>query len=441
MLIEPRRARQKAVCMLAVLAALATGAAGAWGDNWPTWRGPSHDGVSREKGVPATWSETKNIAWKLTLPGMGMSTPVVWDNRIFLTSARGQDLVLLCVGTDGKLVWERKLGSSTRDVVRREGGIQANEACASCTTDGKRVWALVGSGDLGCFDVGRDEIWRCNIQERYGKYNIYHGIHFSPLVHKDRVYLALLHSAGQWVVALDKNTGKEIWKLARPSDAKKESREAYTSPIIWNTGKDEHLIIHGGDYTTAHRLDDGSEVWRLPLNEPKKYLEAFRMIATPIATPEMLIIPTTKNFSRGKGGPVIALKPGAEGGLIPGGPFELWRVPTGVPDVASPLYHDGLLYLCQENGFLVCADGKTGKELYQERLPDARYRASPVYADGNVYVTGYQGTVTVVKAGPKFDVLAENELSDTFAASPAIANGRIYLRGFKTLYCVGPGNP
>jgi outer membrane protein assembly factor BamB len=300
-------------------------------DNWPSWRGPDHNGISQEKSLPTDWAETKNIAWKLTLPGMGGSTPIVWKDRIFLTCGRDKDLVLLCVSTKGKILWDRKLGGSTRDVVKREGGIQANDTCASCSTDGAHVWALVGSGDLACYDFEGKELWHCNIQERYGKYNIYHGIHTSPLVFGERVYLALLHSDGKWVVALDKRTGQEVWKVLRPTDAKNESRDAYTSPIIWDTGKVKHLIVHGSDYTTAHRLEDGGEVWRLALNDKKPYLAAFRMIATPIATPELLIIPTTKNFSQGKGGPVIALRPGATDTIAAGSPLEAWRVPTGAP--------------------------------------------------------------------------------------------------------------
>jgi outer membrane protein assembly factor BamB len=247
-----------------------------------------------------------------------------------------------------------------------------------------------------------------------------------------------LHSAGHWVVALDKKTGDEVWKMDRPTDAKKESREAYTSPIIWDTGSDKYLIVHGADYTTAHRLDDGSEVWRLELNQKQGYLEAFRMIASPIATPDMLLIPTTKNFSRGKGGPVIALKPGAKGTLAAGSTFEWWRTATGAPDVSSPVLYDGLVYLCEEIGFLSCLDAKTGKEAYRERLPDpGPFRASPLAADGKIYLTGYGGSVTVVKAGPKFEVLTHNDLEDNFTASPAVANGRIYLHGYKGLYAIG----
>jgi len=422
---------------VAALAAFASGPCVLWADNWPSWRGPQHNGICREKNLPIEWTETKNLAWKLPLPGMGGSTPAIWNDHIFLTCSREKDLLLLCVSTAGKVLWERQLGATTRDVVLREGAVQANEACASPSTDGTHVYALVGSGDLACFDFDGKEIWKCNIQERYGKYNIYHGIHGSPLVFEDRLYLALLHSAGHWVVALDKKAGNEVWKLARPTDAKSESREAYTSPIIWDTGGNKHLIVHGADYTTAHRLEDGSEVWRLELNEKKGYLTAFRMIATPIATGDMLLIPTTKNFSKGKGGPVIALKPGAKGTIAAGSSFEWWRMPAGAPDVSSPLLYDGLLYLCEETGFLSCADAKTGKAIYRERLPDpGPFRASPVAAEGNIYLTGYGGTVTVVKAGPKFEVLAHNELADTFTASPAIANGRIYLHGYKGLYAV-----
>ena len=175
---------------LFVIAAIFGGSCVLLADNWPTWRGPRSNGISTEKNLPTEWSETKNVAWKLPLPGMGGSTPVIWNDRIFLTCSRDKDLLLFRVSTAGKVLWERKLGVTTRDVVLRENAVQANEACASPSTDGTHVYALVGSGDLACLDFDGNIIWKCNIQERYGKYNIFHGIHTSPLVFGDRLYLA-----------------------------------------------------------------------------------------------------------------------------------------------------------------------------------------------------------------------------------------------------------
>lgn len=397
-------------------------------DNWPHWRGPTYNGISQEKGLPLYWSETKNLAWKLPLPGRGGSTPVVWGDRIFLTSGDGKDLALLCVGTDGKLLWKRKLGTPERLFIK---GDEANESSASPSTDGKHVFAFVGSGEFACFDFDGNEVWKFNVQERYGKFKIQHGLHTTPLLYEDRLYLSLLHSNGHWVVALDKASGKEIWKVARPSDAESESKESYASPCLWRGGKEPAVVILGADYATAHSLKDGKELWRLgDLNPKTKYNFAFRIISTPVAGKDLLIVPTARNTV------VVALKPGAEGMIRAGDPAEAWRKTVGSPDVPSPFIHEGLVYLCRENGVLSCLDAYTGKELYQERLHEARYRASPVYADGKILCSARDGTFTVLKPGRKAEVLAVNSLDDAFTASPAIAHGRIYLRGFGNLYAI-----
>src|SRR5260370_32069559 len=173
-------------------------------------------------------------------------------------------------------------------------------------------------------------------------------------------------------------------------------------------------------------------MWRLgDVNPKSKYHPTLRLVSSPVATSDLIVVPTAKN------GPVVGVKPNANGLIGAGNAFEQWRRNRDTPDVSSPLIHDGLVYLCREIGILICMDAKTGKELYQERLHSARYRASPVYADGKIYCTARDGTFTVVKPGPKFERLAENQLPDQFASSPAISNGTIYLRGFETLYAVG----
>jgi outer membrane protein assembly factor BamB len=173
-------------------------------------------------------------------------------------------------------------------------------------------------------------------------------------------------------------------------------------------------------------------VWRLgDLNPKARYSTAFRIIASPVASPDVLVVPTAR------GGIVVGVKPGAKGILPEGSAHELWRKTKGAPDVPSPLVHNGLVYLCRENGILQCWEAKTGRELYQERLFSDRYRASPVYVDGKVILSSRNGTFSVVKAGPRFQLLASNTLPDAFTASPAISDGRIYLRGFSHLYAIG----
>lgn len=403
-------------------------AAPAWSDNWPSWRGSERTGVSKEAGLPLEWGERKNIAWKFPMPGRGGATPIVWRDRIFLTSGEGDDQVLLCLSTDGKQLWKRKVGSGGRATIK---GDEANETSASPSSDGKHVYAFVGTGQLASYDFDGNEVWKVDIQDRYGKFMIQHGLHSTPVLHGGRLYLSLLHSGGHWVVALDKATGKEVWKVERQSDAEGESREAYASPCLWQNGKETCLVVLGCDYTTGHRLSDGKEIWRLgDLNPKAGYSTAFRIISSPVAAADALLVPTAR------GGLVIAVKPGARGTINAGTAFELWRKPKGSPDVPSPLVYNGLVYLCRENGVLNCWDVKTGKEVYQARLHADRYRASPVYGDGRIYLTSRDGTFSVVKAGPTFELLATNNLPDAFTASPAISNGRIYLRGFEALYAV-----
>jgi outer membrane protein assembly factor BamB len=406
-------------------------AAAAHADNWPQWRGPTLDGISKETNLPTTWNDTENVAWKLSLPGRGGSTPVVWGDRIFLTSEDGKDVVLLCVGTDGKERWRRRLAPGNKTFMRDEGDL----ASPSPSTDGKHVWAYAGTGDFACFDVDGTEVWHFNAQQRYGPFKIQWGMHTTPLLYGDRLYLQLLHSGAHLVIALDKATGKEVWKVNRQTDGRAECEQAYTSPVVWRNGKDEYLVTHGCDYAIGLRLEDGAEIWRLgDLNARDHYNFTLRFIASPAAAADLIVVPSAKN------GPVVGLKPEARGTVDAGGAYEQWRRPKNTPDVSSPLVHDGLVYLCRETGTggLICLEAKTGKELYTQRLHEARYRASPVYADGKVYLTARDGTVTVVKAGPRFERLAENPLHDQVSASPAIADGRIYLRGFRALYAIGP---
>src|SRR5207253_445091 len=234
--------------------------------------------------------------------------------------------------------------------------------------------------------------------------------------------LSLLHSGGWSIIAIDKKTGADVWKVNRPTDAREECEHSYASTCLWSNDRDKYLIVHGCDYATAHRLSDGGEIWRLgDLNPKNRYDRTLRFVASAVAVPDLIVVPTAKN------GPVIAVKPEATGMITAGSPFEQWRKPHNTPDVPSPLVHDGLVYLCSERGVLSCMDAKTGTEHYQQRLHSARYRASPLYADGKIYCTARDGTVSVAKAGPTFELLATNQLPDQLAASPAISNGRIYL--------------
>ena len=346
------------------MSSLLVGIGVARADNWPQWRGPDNNGISKEKNLPVEWDETKNVVWKLKMPGMAGSTPAVWGDRIFLTSE------------DGK------------------------------------------------------EIWKADIQSRYGAFKPMHGMHTTPLLHGDRLYLQLIHANAAKVVALDKSNGDEVWKIERKSDGTDECRDSYASPSIGKNGKDEYLLVHGCDYTTAHSLKDGSEIWRVgDLNSKDHHNGTFRFVASPVATPELIVVPTCKT------GGVVGVKPDASGTFGAGGSGEQWRLKSGTPDVPSPLVVDGLVYLCGD-GKVTCLDAKTGKQYYSEQTRTGIHRASPVYADGKIYVAAENGTILVVKAGTKFELLAKNKLPDTITASPVVAGGRIYIRGWDNLYAI-----
>jgi hypothetical protein len=222
------------------LAALASAASA---DNWPQWRGVKGDGTSAEKGLPTEWSADKNVAWKLKLPGMGAGTPVVWGDKIFLTSVDGDDVVTLCVGTDGKERWKQKLSGTGAKRYRNPSGADVSDASASCATDGKHVWASAGSGDLACYTLDGKEVWHEDLQ-KYGKFDIQFGVHWTPVLYKDKLYLQVMHRAAQLVVALDAATGKEVWKRSGPGTARAKARTC-TPRVHLGRGRRAALVAHG----------------------------------------------------------------------------------------------------------------------------------------------------------------------------------------------------
>ena len=400
---------------------------GSYAENWHQWRGANNDGISNETDVPIQWSHTENVLWRFPLPGVGASTPVVWNEKIFLTCADGNELVLMCIHTNGEELWKRTIADGNRT----KRGDEVNSAAPSPTTDGKYVWAFLGTGDLVCYDFEGNKIWHTNIEERYGRFRIGFLMSMSPLLYKDRLYLQLIHSNPWLVLALDKMTGEEIWKHDRISDAIKECEDAYTSPILYKDSERELLIVHGADYVTAHNLDDGSEIWRCGgLNSIERYNPSFRLVASPVATEGLIVVPSAKN------GPVLALDPSGSGDITDSD-WQIWKLPHGTPDVPSPLIHEGLVYLCRENGDLICIDAETGEQLYRERTHRHRHRSSPVYVDGYIYLTARDGVVNVIKAGRQFEIVSTNSIGEEVAASPVIANGTLYLRSYDALFAIG----
>lgn len=403
-------------------------------ENWSQWRGAKLDGISGESAVPTKWDKKQGVLWRLPLPGAAGASPVVWGERVFVTSTAGNDLILIAASTKGEELWRQKIGSGNQDVRGDEG----NSASPSPCTDGEHVWAMMANGELACFTVTGTPVWSANLQQRYGKFNIAFGMTSSPVLDGDRLYLQLIHGEGNpktreaVVVALDKKTGKEIWKQNRDSDARDECEHSYASPVIYRDAQREFLLTHGADFVIAHRLTDGQELWRCgDLNPPGRYNNTLRFVASPVAVPGLIVVPSAKN------GPVFAIRPDVQGDITEKPDSFLWKRPSGTPDVPSPLVHQGLVYLCRENGNLVVVEEKTGEQVYEQRTVADRHRASPVLAGGHLYLTARRGIVTVVKAGREFQIVAQNDLGEEISASPAISGGRIYLRTFNALYAIG----
>lgn len=410
-------------------------------DNWPQWRGPQGNGIAVEKTAPTQWDQTQNVVWKAALPGQGGATPAVWNDRVFVTSADGKDLVLLCFSTtDGRQLWRQKVTGGNQDARAGEG----NSASPSPATDGRHVWVFFSTGILSCYDIDGNQVWQFDCNERFGKFDIQFGLTSTPVLDEDAIYLQLLHGpmkrgnnerTGK-VIKLNKLTGATIWVHNRITEAEFECKHSYASPLMIHDGQRKLLVVHGADCTTAHSLDSGEELWRLAgLNgptqlNPKDHDATFRFVSSPGVGDGHLIVPTAK------AGPTVAIA--LTGGL--NGTIDQQHVKWTIketPDVSIPLVVDGLVYLLHKDGRLQCLELATGKQLYFEMAHAIQHRSSPIYIDGHIYFCGKDGLCTVVKAGREFKVIASNAMGgEPITASPVFANGTLYIRTYSALYAI-----
>ncbi len=410
-----------------LLAAYLCAAAASAGD-WPQWRGPTNDGHSAETGLPAEWGPDKNVVWKFKMPGIGAGTPAVWGDKVFVTSADGDDVVALCVGTDGKEQWKRKLSATGATRYKNPGGGEVSDASASCSTDGKHVWAFAGNGALACFTVDGAPVWAADVSS-FAKIDIAFGAHWTPALHKGKLYLQVMHRKAQKLVRYDALTGKEDWAVDRPGAGKGESPDVYASAFIWDGAGGPLLISHGNDFCTGHQLTDGAEVWRVQGLNPSNNRN-WRFVSNPLITPDLIVVPSCKN------GPTVGLNPvGAKGDITPDNKAEVWRI-KDTPDVVAPIRVGDVLYFCGHGPFSA-HDAKTGAQIFRGEITKGYHWANMVAADGKIYATNHDGVTDVLQAGREFKKLATNKLPDTVFGSPAVAGGRIYFRGYGYLWAVG----
>jgi len=437
--------------LVALLATVIIGTDGAAGENWPQWRGPKNNGVAPGPAAPTKWSDTVNVLWNTPLPGSGGSTPVVWEDTIFLSSASGDDLVLLSLDRkSGKQNWSVKVTDENQTARRTEG----NSASASPCTDGEHVWVFFcrgegfRSGILACYDFSGQEVWKIDIADRFGTIDIQFGLSSTPVLHEDALYLQIIHGAmvrdndsrtGK-VVKLDKRTGETLWEVERPTNAVFENKHSYASPFLYDDGQRKFLVAHGADCTTGHDLATGEEIWRFSnLNgpttiNPGKFDYTFRFVASPCVADGLIVIPTCKR------GPMVALKVDAnlKGDINQESDNIAWVHPT-TPDVSIPLVTRDIVYALDARGGIFSAlDRRSGEKLYEERTHSQAHRSSPVLAGEHIYFIARDATCSVVKAGREFELVATNSFADDEAtSSPVIIDGVIYLRTFKHLYAIG----
>ena len=406
---------------LLVLASSSIGA-----DNWPQWRGPQLNGLSRETSIPVTWDKTTNVAWKLALPSWSGATPIVWDNHVFLNVANGENLFLWAVDRrNGTKLWERPLGGGNHKERKQ------NMSSPSPVTDGKRVWVMTGTGILKGFDFGGKELWARDIQAEYGRFGLNWGYASSPLLHEGTLYVQVLHGMKtddpSYVMKIDATSGKTLWKVDRPTKAIRESPDSYTTPALLRYDKTTEIVITGGDVVTGHDPASGKELWRVdglnPANNPN-----YRIVASPIVHGGLIYAPTRER-------PLLAIKPGGRGDITAS--HKVWSTEDG-PDVPTPVTDGTYFYIVRDNGVMWCLDAKTGKPVYgPERLKSGTYSSSPVLADGKLFLSNEDGVTSVVKAGPKFEILAENALEDYILSSPAISDGQVFIRTAGHLWVFG----
>ena len=395
-------------------------------ENWPAWRGPAANGISRETNLPARWSKTENITWKLDLPEWSGSTAIIWGEHIFLNVAQGTDLHLWAVDrTKGQPIWKRHLSAGNHQERKQ------NMSSPSPVTDGRHVWVMTGTGILKAFDFGGKEIWTRDIQKDYGRFGLNWGYASSPLLHDDALFVQVLHGMKtddpSYLLRIDKASGKTSWRVERPTKAIRESPDSYTTPALLRYGNTTEIVITGGDVVTGHDPATGKELWRAdglnPTNNP-----AYRIVASPFVFGEMIYAPTRER-------PLLALRAGGRGDITSS--HRVFAFESG-PDVPTPVTDGQYLYVVRDNGVMFCLDARTGKTIYgPERLKPGTYSGSPVLADNKIYVTNEDGVTMVVRAGPKFEVVAENDFGEYTLSSPAVSNGQLFIRTDKALYAIG----
>jgi outer membrane protein assembly factor BamB len=420
--------------------------------NWPAFRGPDATGVADGQHPPVTWDVKKetNVRWKMPIPGLGHSCPIVWGNRVFVTTAISGDpnpkvrtgnygdvesvndtskhtWQVLCLDrATGKILWTRTAFEGVPKIKRHLKGSQAN-----CTpaTDGKRVVACFGPEGLYCYDFEGKQLWKRDLSSIDSSFSIDReyqwGFGSSPIIHDDLVILQCDLSKDSFIAAYNLADGARVWSTPR------DEIPSWSSPVIWRNGKRTELVTNASQYARGYDPATGKELWRLT----KKSECA---IPAPVIGRDHVYISNGNRPIQ----PIFAVRPGALGDISLEGKADhnahiTWSKMRGGPYMTTPIVYGDYLYVCSDAGLLTCYRADTGKQVYKERLGGISYTASPVAADGRLYFTSEQGEVRVAKAGPEFELLAVNDMEDVCMATPAISDATLFVRSQHFLFALG----
>jgi outer membrane protein assembly factor BamB len=386
---------------------------------WPRWRGPSGQGQVPDGPYPDRWSPSQNIIWRAPVAGRGNSSPIVWGDRIFLTTAHdgGQRLSLVCFSrSDGKQLWEAFAPASGFE----RGHPKNGHASATPVTDGRRVYASFGSHGLLAVDFDGKIAWHRPV----GRIANYHGSAGSPALYKDRLFIYQDHdgseAGGSFVAAFDTATGKVLWQTPR------EARVGWGTPVVITTGGRDELIVSSQRRVQAYDPATGKELWSVTGN-------TYEVIPTPVVGHGLVYC------ASGRAGPTIAIRPGGSGDVT--STHVAWSVARGSPFVPSPMLVGDVLYLVNDMQSIVTAyEAATGALLFQGRLGTERregFSSSPVAVNGRVFFTNDDGETFVLKASRTFELSHVNQLGEAVLASPALVDGRWYFRTASSLVAIG----
>jgi outer membrane protein assembly factor BamB len=382
---------------------------------WPRWRGPSGQGLVEGSGYPDEWSDTKNVLFRAAVPGSGNSSPIVFGDRIFLTTARegGRELSLLSYRrSDLSLLWEAAVPADGVEHVHEKNG----HASATPVTDGQRVFASFGSQGFAAFDYEGKILWH----RKLGALSNYHGSAGSPILYRASVILYQDQETGSFVAAFDQKTGETVWQTARTATV------GWGTPVVVRAGGRDELVVSSQHAVNAYDASSGELLWTVKGNK-------FEVIPTPVVGHDLLFC------SSGRSGPTLAIRPGGTGDVT--STHVVWSSPKGSPFVPSPIVAGDYLYMVNDILSVVTAyDARTGKLAFQGRLGSEKkesFSASPVAVDGKVFFTNDDGETFVLEAGSEFKLLRVNRLGKRTLASPALVDGRWYFRTEDELLAIG----